>query len=105
MSKKIEQEFVCPSCGGRHFGRDTGGDPVKPLPTVRCHDEHRTGCKWVGVWPKQIQIDRSGVGHNWKNIDPQDIPSAVREEIEGEIVDGKKTCDDFVASNGMHYRW
>lgn len=54
----------------------------------------------------QIQIDRSGQGHNWKDIDAQDIPATVREDIECEIIDGKKDeCADFVASNGQHYRW
>lgn len=54
----------------------------------------------------QIQHDNSGVGRNWKNIDAQDIPANIREEIEGEIIDGKtETCKDFVASNGLHYRW
>lgn len=52
------------------------------------------------------QIDRSGVGHNWQTIDHDDIPANIVEEIEGEIIDGKQgSCADFVASNGMHYRW
>ena len=54
----------------------------------------------------QIQIDRSGQGHAWRNIAAADINADAREEIEGEIIDGKKTeCDEFVASNGLHYRW
>jgi hypothetical protein len=54
----------------------------------------------------QIQHDNSGVGHNWRDIDASDIPASIREEIEGEIIDGKmETCEDFVASNGLHYRW
>jgi len=54
----------------------------------------------------QIQIDRSGVGHCWKNIAADEIPAAVRQEIEGEIYDGgQDTCPDYVASNGLHYRW
>lgn len=54
----------------------------------------------------RIQIDRSGQGHNWRNIDAGDIPAQVRKEIEGEIIDGgKESCADFVASNGLHYRW
>jgi hypothetical protein len=61
----------------------------------------------------QVQHDNSGVGHNWRNIDASDIPSDVREEIEGEMIDGngafddggRDSCDDFTASNGLHYRW
>lgn len=55
---------------------------------------------------KRIQHDNSGVGHNWRNIDANDIPAGIREEIEGEIIDGKQdTCEKFVGSNGLHYRW
>lgn len=54
----------------------------------------------------QIQHDNSGVGHNWRNIDANDIPADIREEIEGEIINGGwQTRDDFVGSNGLHYRW
>jgi hypothetical protein len=54
----------------------------------------------------QIQHDNSGVGHNWRNIDANDIPANVRQEIECEILDGgQETCSDYVASNGLHYRW
>lgn len=54
----------------------------------------------------QVQHDNSGVGHNWRNIDANDIQADIREEIEGEMIDGgMDTCSDFVASNGLHYRW
>lgn len=54
----------------------------------------------------QIQCDASGVGHAWRNIDADAIPANIREEIEAEIIDGgNETCRDFVASNGLHYRW
>ena len=54
----------------------------------------------------QIQHDASGQGHAWRNIDAENIPANIREEIEGEIIDGgKDECADFVASNGLHYRW
>ena len=53
-----------------------------------------------------VQIDRSGVGHAWTAIDADDLPAAIREEIECEILDGgKESCDDYTASNGLHYRW
>ena len=58
------------------------------------------------VCGNQVQIDNSGVGHNWRNIDASDIPANIREELEGEMIDGgKDECDDYVASNGCHYRW
>lgn len=58
------------------------------------------------VCGNQIQIDRSGVGHAWTNIAREDIPANNVEEIEGEINDGgQDECIDYVASNGLHYRW
>ncbi len=54
-----------------------------------------------------IQFDRSGVGHCWVDVtDSIDLPASIREEIEGEMIDGgKESCEDFLASNGVHYRW
>ena len=58
------------------------------------------------VCGNQVQHDSSGVGHGWRNINALDIPANIREEIEGEMIDGgKETCEKFVGSNGMHYRW
>lgn len=58
------------------------------------------------VCGNQVQFDASGVGHCWRNIDAQDIPADIREEIEGEMIDGgKDECEDFVGSDGLHYRW
>jgi len=56
-----------------------------------------------------IQIDRSGVGHNWQDLtedDSHDTPPSILEEIAAEIIDGEKeTCSLYVATNGLHYRW
>lgn len=58
------------------------------------------------VCGSQVQVDRSGVGHCWVNVSAADIPANIREEIEGEMIDGgEEDCDDFIASNGLHYRW
>lgn len=58
------------------------------------------------VCGNQVQYDNSGVGHNWRAIDADDIPANIREEIECEMIDGgKDECDGYVASNGCHYRW
>jgi len=55
---------------------------------------------------KVIQHDNSGVGHNWRTVDASDLYDDIREEIAAEIIDGgNETCDDYVASNGLHYRW
>ena len=57
------------------------------------------------VCNRVIYRDHSnGQGHCWR-IDAE-IPASIREEIEGEIIDGgRESCRDFVASNGQHYRW
>lgn len=58
------------------------------------------------VCDKIIKHDNSGVGHNWRVIDPEDIPANIRIEIECEMLDGGlESCDDYTASNGLHYRW
>ena len=56
---------------------------------------------------RTIQIDRSGgQGHCWRSISVDEIPYSIIEEIEGEIIDGgADSCEDFIASNGQHYRW
>ena len=55
---------------------------------------------------RTIQIDRSGVGHNWRTIDASELPANVAEEIDWEIVENNQgECDDYTASNGLHYRW
>lgn len=55
---------------------------------------------------RTIQIDRSGVGHNWQNVDSEVIPADDREEVAAEIIDGGKlSCDKYVATSGVHYRW
>ena len=58
------------------------------------------------VCGKQIMIDRSGQGHCWRTVSADYVPADIIEEIEGEILDGgMDTCEDFVASDGQHYRW
>ena len=54
-----------------------------------------------------IQQDASGgQGHCWRTIAREDIPANIVTEIECEIIDGgNDRCDDYVASNGQHYRW
>lgn len=60
----------------------------------------------TGVFETDIEIDYSGVGHCWKVIPRDEIPSDVLEEIEGEMIDGgMDVCRDFLACDGMHYRW
>lgn len=53
----------------------------------------------------RVQIDRSGVGHCWRDVTEYDLTPTVREEIEGEIIDGGKDEGEITASNGLRYRW
>lgn len=58
------------------------------------------------VCGKQIQIDRSGQGHAWRDVDARSLSASVIEEIEGEILTGGiASTDGYVAKNGQHYRW
>ena len=59
----------------------------------------------ITVCGRTIQHDRSGgQGHSW--ADAADAPQNIIEEIAAEIIDGgRDECDDFLASNGQHYRW
>lgn len=60
----------------------------------------------VSVAGKAIKYDRSGRGHCWINADSLDCPADTQEEIAAEIINGKMdSCSDYVASNGLHYRW
>lgn len=59
MKTSNGKTFRCPHCSGSHFGRDTKRNAktgnVEELDTVRCHDEHRKGCKWKGEWKPEIK--------------------------------------------------
>lgn len=54
----------------------------------------------------KILVDRSGKGHCWRRVAANDLPANILREIECEILDGgQESCDDYVATNGLHYRW
>jgi hypothetical protein len=55
----------------------------------------------------QVYEDQSGgQGHCWRAVSAANLPANIVAEIEAEIIDGgREQCDDYVASNGMHYRW
>lgn len=64
------------------------------------------------VCGNQVQYDKSGVGHCWVNIDAEDIPASIREELEGEMMDAESKIqgdsDEWnivTCSNGIKYRW
>lgn len=53
-----------------------------------------------------VQIDLSGQGHAWRPATEDDCPANIQDEIAAEILDGGlESCDDYAASNGLHYRW
>ncbi len=55
---------------------------------------------------RTIQIDRSGVGHCWVDVDADSLPANVAEEIAAEIIDGHIIeCYGHTACNGLRYRW
>lgn len=60
------------------------------------------------TWPEgwRVQIDRSGRGHDWRNIELADVPADVAEAIAAAILeDGESPDDGVVLSNGQRYRW
>jgi len=60
----------------------------------------------VVVLGREIQYDKSGVGHCWASAEEVDCPQSIQEEIAAEIIDGgKEDCDGYRASNGVYYRW
>ena len=76
--------------------------------SVTCSDGEYTWKLDGGtVCGNRVQIDRSGgQGHCWQNIDSEDLSRSILDEIEGEMIDGgKDSCEDYVTSDGMHYRW
>lgn len=56
------------------------------------------------VCGKQVQEDKSGVGHCWVNVSRDDLPKDVAEYIECEIIDGKLE-KGHVNINRINYRW
>jgi hypothetical protein len=55
---------------------------------------------------RTIQVDRSGIGHNWRTVEAHDLPGKVAEEIDWEIAENNMTtCDCYLATNGLQYRW
>jgi hypothetical protein len=70
---------------------------MKQSPTVR----RQCDLPMLGV---TVLHDRSqGQGHCWRQ---DEMPPSIAEEIAAEILDGHRAhCNDYVASNGEHYRW
>ena len=56
------------------------------------------------VCGKTIQIDRSGVGANWRNLPAADLTDDLADILAAEILDSPK---DYwrVDVGGVHYRW
>ena len=56
------------------------------------------------VCGKIIQIDRSGVGHNWRNLPAADLTDDLADILTAEILDSPKDYGR-VDVGGVHYRW
>jgi len=55
---------------------------------------------------KFIEVDAIGDGRGWRAANEDNCPAQVRQEITEQIIDGQQAaCSDYVASNGLHYRW
>lgn len=57
-------QFICPQCGGKHFGTSLGTaeDEFGTVTDVtitehQCHDEFKTGCKWRGKYPVTTAVE------------------------------------------------
>jgi hypothetical protein len=59
------------------------------------------------VCGRNVEEDSSGgQGHCWRLVRGDEMPASIREEIEAEMIDGGvDSTDDYMASNGCHYRW
>ena len=58
------------------------------------------------ICDRTIEVDMSGIGQGWRTCNESDIPANIEIEIECEILDGaNETCERYVASNGIAYRW
>lgn len=65
-----------------------------------------TGREPIRIDDIDIEHDASGVGAAWRPATDATCPADIRQEIAAEIIDGQRTtCADYVASNGLHYRW
>ena len=68
--------------------------------------------EYATICGKTIQIDLSGVGHNWKPLPVDDMSEELESLLAGEIIDGgeygRVTIDgeySRVTIGGVHYRW
>jgi hypothetical protein len=59
------------------------------------------------VCGRNVEEDASGgQGHCWRLVRGDEMPASIRAEIEAEMIDGGvDSSDDYMASNGCHYRW
>lgn len=63
-----------------------------------------TATEFATTCGKTIQIDRSGVGHNWRNLPAADLTDDLADTIAAEIIDGDRPTGSIVIG-GIHYRW
>lgn len=62
--------------------------------------------EYIDIEGRKVGYDNSGAGHNWLPATEDNCPPDIQEEIAAEILDGgRDECDDYVATNGRHYRW
>ena len=59
--------------------------------------------EFATICGKTIQIDRSGVGHNWRNLPAADLTEDLEDLLAAEILDGGEY--GRVTIGGVHYRW
>ena len=104
-------EYAVLNIGSRELLSDWVSSREEAERLARECEQHKSqpDCKIVSrntvaiVCGKAIQIDLSGVGHNWQPLPVDDMSEDLEDLLAAEILDGGE-CGR-VTIGGVHYRW
>jgi len=104
-------EFAVLNIGSRELltGWVSSREEAERLAAECEQHESQPDCKIVSrstaaiVCGKTIQIDLSGVGHNWQPLPVDDMSEDLEDLLAAEILDGGEY--GRVTIGGVHYRW